>query len=188
MLVENSANNNVSLSDVSQEDQSETGWSSDEFDDSGSDLVEASLSQSDTQVGCEFWHSSPLIGCIFVISPLIGCILVISQLISLLIGCMHVISPVIGSYVCNLVSDWLCGYLQNSLQHFVVLADYNKLDENEVNLREGDVVEVLKFANEGWWFVRVLRTDSEGWVPASYIESPSREGSRSTLSVSSIGE
>ena len=70
----------------------------------------------------------------------------------------------------------------------MVLADYEKVDDQEVSLKEGDTVEVLKCGNEGWWYVHVVRTEEEGWAPASYLDCISRVASRSTLSVSSLGE
>ncbi|XP_064638483.1 guanine nucleotide exchange factor DBS-like isoform X2 [Lineus longissimus] len=73
-----------------------------------------------------------------------------------------------------------------SLQQYMVLADYDKVDDQEVGLKEGDVVEVIKCGNDGWWYVHVVRTAEEGWAPASYLDCMSRVASRSTLSVSSL--
>lgn len=39
---------------------------------------------------------------------------------------------------------------------YVALADYCAVGNSEVNMREGDMVELLKVGCAGWWFVRVI--------------------------------
>ncbi|XP_055838288.1 guanine nucleotide exchange factor DBS isoform X2 [Episyrphus balteatus] len=63
---------------------------------------------------------------------------------------------------------------------FIALADYNAMGHSEVSMREGDAVELLKVGCAGWWFVRILDTNSEGWSPAAYLESINRKSSRSS--------
>ncbi|XP_004525940.1 guanine nucleotide exchange factor DBS isoform X6 [Ceratitis capitata] len=63
---------------------------------------------------------------------------------------------------------------------FVALADYAAMGHSEVSMREGDTVELLKVGCAGWWFVRVLEANAEGWTPAAYLEPLNRKSSRSS--------
>lgn len=54
-----------------------------------------------------------------------------------------------------------CVYTKNFNRFFqsgryVALADYCAVGNSEVNMREGDVVELLKVGCAGWWFVKVI--------------------------------
>ena len=73
---------------------------------------------------------------------------------------------------------------------FAALADYNKVDDGELTMAEGDLLEVIKVGNEGWWYMRHLDTGAEGWAPASYLDHilTTRKTSHSTLSMSSLGK
>ena len=45
-----------------------------------------------------------------------------------------------------------------------VLADYTALTGREVNLQEGEVVELVKIGCAGWWYVRRAQHPwTEGW-------------------------
>ncbi|GAB6021133.1 hypothetical protein CHUAL_003765 [Chamberlinius hualienensis] len=68
---------------------------------------------------------------------------------------------------------------------FVALSDYNAVDPHEVTLHEGDIVELLKVGCAGWWFVRIVGTETRGWAPGSYLERISKRNSRSSPSASS---
>ncbi|XP_046672964.1 guanine nucleotide exchange factor DBS-like isoform X2 [Homalodisca vitripennis] len=69
---------------------------------------------------------------------------------------------------------------------FTALADYCAVGHSEVNMREGDTVELLKEGCAGWWYIKhVGGGGEEGWVPAAYLEHCSRKTSRSSQSVSS---
>ena len=70
-----------------------------------------------------------------------------------------------------------CGY-----KYFTVLADYNAMSHTEVTMHESDLVEVIQVGHQGWWLVRHLASELEGWVPASYLEPAKR---RSTISSNS---
>jgi hypothetical protein len=49
----------------------------------------------------------------------------------------------------------LCNHLMSSLYLLVqVLADYMALTGRELNLEEGEIVELIKIGCSGWWFVR----------------------------------
>lgn len=63
---------------------------------------------------------------------------------------------------------------------FIALADYCAVGHSEVSMKEGDTVELLKVGCAGWWFVRVLDTNVEGWTPAAYLEATNRKSSRSS--------
>ncbi|KAJ8926822.1 hypothetical protein NQ314_020670 [Rhamnusium bicolor] len=64
--------------------------------------------------------------------------------------------------------------------HYVALADYCAVGNSEVNMREGDIVELLKVGCAGWWFVKVIGNSVEGWAPAAYLENLHRKSSRSS--------
>ncbi|XP_037046122.1 guanine nucleotide exchange factor DBS isoform X3 [Bradysia coprophila] len=53
---------------------------------------------------------------------------------------------------------------------YVSLADYCGVGHSEVSIKEGDTVELLKVGCAGWWFVKVLDFNVEGWAPAAYLE------------------
>ncbi|XP_023171660.2 guanine nucleotide exchange factor DBS isoform X6 [Drosophila hydei] len=63
---------------------------------------------------------------------------------------------------------------------FIALADYTAMGHSEVSMREGEAIELLKVGCAGWWYVRVLDTNAEGWTPGAYLESINRKSSRSS--------
>ncbi|RZB40169.1 guanine nucleotide exchange factor DBS-like, partial [Asbolus verrucosus] len=63
---------------------------------------------------------------------------------------------------------------------YVALADYCAIGSSEVNMKEGDMVELLKVGCAGWWFVKVIGSSLEGWAPAAYLENLHRKTSRSS--------
>ncbi|XP_068144544.1 uncharacterized protein [Drosophila tropicalis] len=63
---------------------------------------------------------------------------------------------------------------------FIALADYTAMGHSEVSMREGETIELLKVGCAGWWYVRVLDTNAEGWTPGAYLESINRKSSRSS--------
>ena len=51
------------------------------------------------------------------------------------------------------------------------LADYTALTSRELNLHQGEVVELVKMGCAGWWFVRLLSYPfTEGWAPSTYLQ------------------
>ena len=74
------------------------------------------------------------------------------------------------------------------LEQFVAIADYVPVDDVEMGLREGDIVEVLKTGSTGWCLAHHLTTNEEGWVPGTYLDPVPNTGSRSYVSMSSIGK
>ncbi|XP_056645987.1 guanine nucleotide exchange factor DBS-like isoform X1 [Diorhabda sublineata] len=65
---------------------------------------------------------------------------------------------------------------------YVALADYCAVGNSEVNIKEGDIVELLKVGCAGWWFVRMIGTNNEGWAPAAYLENSHFKNNRSSSS------
>ncbi|XP_045481933.1 guanine nucleotide exchange factor DBS-like [Harmonia axyridis] len=63
---------------------------------------------------------------------------------------------------------------------YVALADYFAVGCSEVNMKEGDIVELLKIGCAGWWYVRLCGSSSEGWAPAAYLENIYRRSSGSS--------
>ena len=52
-----------------------------------------------------------------------------------------------------------------------ILADYTALTQREVNLHEGEVVELVKIGCAGWWYVKLANYPyPEGWAPSTYLE------------------
>ncbi|XP_012278425.1 guanine nucleotide exchange factor DBS isoform X1 [Orussus abietinus] len=68
---------------------------------------------------------------------------------------------------------------------YLALADYCAVGQSEVTMREGDNLELLKVGCAGWWFVKLVGSNVEGWAPAAYLEPMSRKTSRSSQSVNS---
>ncbi|XP_066447381.1 SH3 and PX domain-containing protein 2B [Eleutherodactylus coqui] len=54
------------------------------------------------------------------------------------------------------------------LDQYVVVAAYDKQESSEINLRAGQVVDIIEKNESGWWFVSTA--DEQGWVPATCLE------------------
>ncbi|XP_067297159.1 guanine nucleotide exchange factor DBS isoform X3 [Pseudorasbora parva] len=67
---------------------------------------------------------------------------------------------------------------------YVVVADHDKSGPQELTVKSGDTVELVREGDDGRWFVRNLRTNKEGWVPAANLLTLIRE-SKSSQSLSS---
>jgi len=58
-----------------------------------------------------------------------------------------------------------------SFPKYHVLADYMALTARELNLQEGESVQLIKIGCAGWWYVRLIAYPfSEGWAPSTYLE------------------
>lgn len=57
----------------------------------------------------------------------------------------------------------------NGVEVFLSMGDYTKDAETEVNLAEGQSVEVLEQTDGGWWLVRT-QSLSTGWAPSNFLE------------------
>lgn len=70
---------------------------------------------------------------------------------------------------------------------YMALADYMAVDFGELAMTEGEMVEVFKMGEDGWWFVRSVNSGQSGWAPGSYLEPVNKRHSRTSLG-SSIGK
>ena len=49
------------------------------------------------------------------------------------------------------------------------------MEGTELSLKLGDSLELVQTGEEGWWFMKNLSTEKEGWTPASYVEEQSHD-------------
>ncbi|XP_036380714.1 neutrophil cytosol factor 1 [Megalops cyprinoides] len=54
------------------------------------------------------------------------------------------------------------------LETYRAIADYGKSSKYELNLKTGDLLEIVEKSPNGWWFCQ--RESQRGWAPASYLE------------------
>ncbi|KFV82991.1 Neutrophil cytosol factor 1, partial [Struthio camelus australis] len=54
------------------------------------------------------------------------------------------------------------------LQTYRVIADYEKSSRSEMDLKAGEMVDVVEKSESGWWFCQLK--NKRGWVPAAYLE------------------
>ncbi|KAG9339469.1 hypothetical protein JZ751_023607 [Albula glossodonta] len=52
---------------------------------------------------------------------------------------------------------------------YTVVADYEKGGAQDLAVKSGDMVQLIKEGDDGQWFVRNLKTSKEGWVPAANL-------------------
>ncbi|TRY92653.1 hypothetical protein DNTS_007701 [Danionella cerebrum] len=52
---------------------------------------------------------------------------------------------------------------------YIVVADHERSGAQELTVRSGDTVQLLREGDDGRWFVRNLRSGKEGWVPAANL-------------------
>ncbi|XP_008279260.1 guanine nucleotide exchange factor DBS isoform X5 [Stegastes partitus] len=67
---------------------------------------------------------------------------------------------------------------------YTVVADCEKTGPQELSVKSGDVVQLIREGEEGQWFVKNLRSSKEGWVAAANLLSLISE-SKSSQSLSS---
>ncbi|KAA0721929.1 Guanine nucleotide exchange factor DBS [Triplophysa tibetana] len=67
---------------------------------------------------------------------------------------------------------------------YVVVADYEKSGAQELTVKSGDTVQLVREGDDGRWFVRNMRTNKDGWVSAANLLTLIGE-SRSSQSLSS---
>ncbi|KAI1626654.1 myosin I [Exophiala viscosa] len=48
--------------------------------------------------------------------------------------------------------------------------DFNSPNANELTIKAGDIVEIVKKETNGWWLCRNAQTNAEGWAPTAYME------------------
>ena len=76
---------------------------------------------------------------------------------------------------------------QGSAVQLTALTEYTAQSESELTLREGDVVEVVKYGSEGWVYVTNISTGDGGWVPKAFLEQ-CKHRSTSDMSMCSAGQ
>ncbi|XP_076867247.1 neutrophil cytosol factor 1 [Brachyhypopomus gauderio] len=54
------------------------------------------------------------------------------------------------------------------LDTYRVIADYSKSSKYELNLKAGDLLDIVEKSSNGWWFCQC--DTHRGWAPASYLE------------------
>ncbi|XP_022596729.1 guanine nucleotide exchange factor DBS-like isoform X1 [Seriola dumerili] len=52
---------------------------------------------------------------------------------------------------------------------YTVIADYEKSNSQELSVKNGDMVQLVKEGDDGQWFVRNLSTSKEGWIAAANL-------------------
>ncbi|XP_066517251.1 guanine nucleotide exchange factor DBS isoform X2 [Hoplias malabaricus] len=52
---------------------------------------------------------------------------------------------------------------------YVVVADYDKGGAQDLSVKSGDMVQLVREGTDGQWFVRNLKNSKEGWVPAANL-------------------
>ncbi|XP_036966574.1 guanine nucleotide exchange factor DBS isoform X5 [Acanthopagrus latus] len=52
---------------------------------------------------------------------------------------------------------------------YTVMADYEKGGAQELSVKSGDMVQLVKEGDDGQWFVRNLSTSKEGWIAAANL-------------------
>ncbi|KAM9327952.1 guanine nucleotide exchange factor DBS isoform 2-T2 [Pholidichthys leucotaenia] len=67
---------------------------------------------------------------------------------------------------------------------YTVVADWEKAGPQELSVKSGDMVQLIREGEDGQWFVRNLRNSKEGWVAAANLLSLISE-SKSSQSLSS---
>ncbi|XP_004065710.2 SH3 and PX domain-containing protein 2A isoform X2 [Oryzias latipes] len=72
------------------------------------------------------------------------------------------------------------------LEQYVAVANYERQENSEINLKAGETVDVIEKSESGWWFVSTA--EEQGWVPATYLESQSGTRDDSDLTTSRTGE
>ncbi|XP_057312883.1 uncharacterized protein LOC130654339 isoform X2 [Hydractinia symbiolongicarpus] len=53
---------------------------------------------------------------------------------------------------------------------FIAIFPNDPVERNELRLQVGDLVDVLKTSETGWWKGRCLSTHEDGWFPSSYVQ------------------
>jgi SH3 domain. len=56
------------------------------------------------------------------------------------------------------------------MQLFVTIFPFDPTESNELKLEVGDLIDVLKTSETGWWKGCCLRTQDDGWFPSSYAK------------------
>lgn len=110
------------------------------------------------------------------------------------------INPPVEDYGSKRKSVWMYGFtdsprkeasgIDNSepmvLEQYVAVANYERQENSEINLKAGETVDVIEKSESGWWFVST--SEEQGWVPATYLDSQSGTRDDLDLGTSRTGE
>ncbi|KAF7216641.1 transcript variant X2, partial [Nothobranchius furzeri] len=72
------------------------------------------------------------------------------------------------------------------LEQYVAVANYERQENSEINLKAGETVDVIEKSESGWWFVST--SEEQGWVPATYLDSQNGTRDDLDLGTSRTGE
>ncbi|XP_057302038.1 guanine nucleotide exchange factor DBS-like [Hydractinia symbiolongicarpus] len=53
---------------------------------------------------------------------------------------------------------------------FVAIADYSAVEESELSFNAGDLLNLIKEGDGGWWYCKDCKSLKEGWAPCGYLE------------------
>lgn len=53
---------------------------------------------------------------------------------------------------------------------FIAIFPFDSSEKNELQLEVGDLIDVMKTDETGWWKGHCLRTEQDGWFPSSYVK------------------
>ncbi|KAM6939980.1 SH3 and PX domain-containing protein 2A [Xenentodon cancila] len=110
------------------------------------------------------------------------------------------INPPVEDYGSKRKSVWMYGFTDSPrkeasgmdssepmvLEQYMAVANYERQENSEINLKAGETVDVIEKSESGWWFVSTA--EEQGWVPATYLDSQSGTRDDSDLGTSRTGE
>ncbi|XP_032417882.1 SH3 and PX domain-containing protein 2A isoform X2 [Xiphophorus hellerii] len=110
------------------------------------------------------------------------------------------INPPVEDYGSKRKSVWMYGFTDSPrkeasgidssepmvLEQYVAVANYERQENSEINLKAGETVDVIEKSESGWWFVST--SEQQGWVPATYLDSQNGTRDDSDLATSRTGE
>lgn len=53
---------------------------------------------------------------------------------------------------------------------YMAVASYTAVESTELSFQNGDILELLRVGQDGWWHAQHTAASQEGWVPASYLK------------------
>ena len=55
-----------------------------------------------------------------------------------------------------------------------VIADYNASDEDQLDIKQNQIVFIMKELESGWWYA-IDDSNNDGWIPSNYVEKLNQE-------------
>ena len=52
---------------------------------------------------------------------------------------------------------------------YVCTHDYDSRTDDDLSLKKGDLVHILRADDDGWWLARSIDTGKTGYIPSSYV-------------------